>query len=62
MNLQINVKARGPMGLEELTSYKWLGIGTGQIRTYVKENQTFFRLFQTAAGLCKNHPGHRRLT
>ena len=24
--------ARGPMGLEELTSYKWLGIGTGQIR------------------------------
>lgn len=26
------VGARGPMGLEELTSYKWLGIGTGQIR------------------------------
>jgi gamma-glutamyl phosphate reductase len=25
--------ARGPMGLEELTSYKWLGIGTGQVRT-----------------------------
>ena len=25
--------ARGPMGLEELTSYKWIGIGTGQIRT-----------------------------
>jgi gamma-glutamyl phosphate reductase len=25
-------KARGPMGLEELTSYKWLGLGTGQIR------------------------------
>lgn len=25
--------ARGPMGLEELTSYKWLGFGTGQIRT-----------------------------
>jgi glutamate-5-semialdehyde dehydrogenase len=27
------VGARGPMGLEELTSYKWLGLGTGQIRT-----------------------------
>lgn len=27
------VGARGPMGLEELTSYKWLGFGTGQIRT-----------------------------
>lgn len=26
------VGARGPMGLEELTSYKWLGIGTGQVR------------------------------
>jgi glutamate-5-semialdehyde dehydrogenase len=26
------VGARGPMGLEELTSYKWLGIGQGQIR------------------------------
>jgi glutamate-5-semialdehyde dehydrogenase len=25
--------ARGPMGLEELTSYKWLVKGTGQIRT-----------------------------
>ena len=24
--------ARGPMGLEELCSYKWLGFGTGQIR------------------------------
>jgi glutamate-5-semialdehyde dehydrogenase len=24
--------ARGPMGLSELTSYKWVGIGTGQIR------------------------------
>jgi len=22
---------RGPMGLDELTSYKWLGIGNGQI-------------------------------
>jgi glutamate-5-semialdehyde dehydrogenase len=27
------VGARGPMGLEELTSYKWLGLGTGQVRT-----------------------------
>jgi glutamate-5-semialdehyde dehydrogenase len=27
------IGARGPMGLEELTSYKWIGIGTGQIRT-----------------------------
>src|ERR1035441_5873263 len=27
------IGARGPMGLDELTSYKWLGIGTGQIRT-----------------------------
>ena len=26
------IGARGPMGLEELTSYKWLGIGNGQIR------------------------------
>jgi glutamate-5-semialdehyde dehydrogenase len=26
------IGARGPMGLEELTSYKWLGLGTGQIR------------------------------
>jgi glutamate-5-semialdehyde dehydrogenase len=26
------IGARGPMGLNELTSYKWLGIGTGQIR------------------------------
>lgn len=26
------IGARGPMGLEELTSYKWLGTGTGQIR------------------------------
>jgi glutamate-5-semialdehyde dehydrogenase len=25
--------ARGPMGLEELTSYKWVGIGSGQVRT-----------------------------
>ncbi|MDP4205725.1 MAG: gamma-glutamyl-phosphate reductase, partial [Bacteroidota bacterium] len=24
--------ARGPMGLEELTSYKWIVIGNGQIR------------------------------
>jgi glutamate-5-semialdehyde dehydrogenase len=27
------VGARGPMGLDELTSYKWIGIGTGQIRS-----------------------------
>lgn len=27
------IGARGPMGLAELTSYKWLGIGNGQIRT-----------------------------
>ncbi len=27
------VGARGPMGLEELTSYKWIGIGSGQVRT-----------------------------
>ncbi|MCP5520563.1 MAG: glutamate-5-semialdehyde dehydrogenase [Verrucomicrobiales bacterium] len=26
------IGARGPMGLEELTSYKWLACGTGQIR------------------------------
>lgn len=26
------VGARGPMGLDELCSYKWIGIGTGQIR------------------------------
>jgi glutamate-5-semialdehyde dehydrogenase len=26
------VGARGPMGLEELTSYKWLGFGHGQLR------------------------------
>ena len=26
------VGARGPMGLDELTSYKWLGYGTGQVR------------------------------
>lgn len=26
------IGARGPMGLEELTSYKWLGLGSGQIR------------------------------
>lgn len=27
------VGARGPMGLEELTSYKWIGFGSGQVRT-----------------------------
>jgi glutamate-5-semialdehyde dehydrogenase len=27
------IGARGPMGLEELTSYKWIGLGSGQIRT-----------------------------
>ncbi len=26
-------RVRGPMGLDELTSYKWLGIGSGQVRT-----------------------------
>jgi len=26
------IGARGPMGLEELCSYKWIGIGTGQVR------------------------------
>jgi glutamate-5-semialdehyde dehydrogenase len=26
------IGARGPMGLEELTSYKWMGIGNGQLR------------------------------
>jgi glutamate-5-semialdehyde dehydrogenase len=27
------IGARGPMGLEELTSYKWIGYGSGQIKT-----------------------------
>jgi glutamate-5-semialdehyde dehydrogenase len=27
------VGARGPMGLAELTTYKWIGYGTGQVRT-----------------------------
>jgi len=27
------IGARGPMGLDELCSYKWLGLGTGQIRS-----------------------------
>jgi glutamate-5-semialdehyde dehydrogenase len=26
------IGARGPMGLDELTSYKWLGLGSGQVR------------------------------
>lgn len=26
------IGARGPMGLDELTSYKWVAVGTGQIR------------------------------
>ena len=26
------VGARGPMGLDELTTYKWIGYGTGQVR------------------------------
>src|SRR6185436_9827752 len=26
------VGARGPMGLEEITTYRWLGFGTGQVR------------------------------
>ena len=27
------IGARGPMGLDELTSYKWIGFGSGQVRT-----------------------------
>ncbi|MFO1499128.1 MAG: glutamate-5-semialdehyde dehydrogenase [Verrucomicrobiota bacterium] len=27
------IGARGPMGLDELTSYKWLGFGSGQLRS-----------------------------
>ncbi len=27
------IGARGPMGLEELTTYKWIGLGNGQVRT-----------------------------
>jgi len=27
------IGARGPMGLDELTTYKWIGIGNGQIRS-----------------------------
>ena len=27
------IGARGPMGLEELTTYKWIGMGNGQVRT-----------------------------
>jgi glutamate-5-semialdehyde dehydrogenase len=26
------IGARGPMGLEELTTYKWMGFGSGQVR------------------------------
>ncbi|MGZ5569048.1 MAG: glutamate-5-semialdehyde dehydrogenase, partial [Limisphaerales bacterium] len=27
------IGARGPMGLDELTTYKWIGFGNGQLRT-----------------------------
>lgn len=27
------IGARGPMGLAELTTYKWIGLGTGQVRS-----------------------------
>ena len=27
------IGARGPMGLDELTTYKWIGTGTGQVRS-----------------------------
>ena len=27
------IGARGPMGLDELTSYKWIGFGSGQVRS-----------------------------
>ena len=27
------IGARGPMGLDELTTYKWIGLGTGQVRS-----------------------------
>ncbi len=27
------IGARGPMGLEELTTYKWIGLGSGQLRS-----------------------------
>jgi len=27
------IGARGPMGLDELTTYKWVGIGSGQVRS-----------------------------
>ena len=27
------IGARGPMGLDELTTYKWIGIGSGQVRS-----------------------------
>jgi len=27
------IGARGPMGLEELTTYKWIGLGNGQVRS-----------------------------
>ena len=27
------IGARGPMGLEELTTYKWVGLGNGQVRS-----------------------------
>ncbi len=40
------IGARGPMGLDELTSYKWLGIGNGQIQS-VKVSGVQFRLLHS---------------
>jgi hypothetical protein len=43
------IGARGPMGLEELTSYKWLGIGSGQISETKTDQQLggFGRTFKS---------------